>query len=88
LRKESNIRCFLPDGSSVLIPFSKWEKMTDDEYHDLNTGNTGRFAKLPAYLLDSDEIDLEDDELLDTLSEEIDSELDLDLDVEDFYEKE
>ena len=51
---ESLIRYNLKDGTSVLIPFSKWMRMTDQDFDDFDTGNAGRFARIM-----DDSIDLE-----------------------------
>jgi len=62
---ESYIRYSVPDGTSILIPFHKFEKMTDVDFKNLDTGYYGKFPHISEDILDLNEVNTEDDELED-----------------------
>jgi len=57
---ESLIRYNLKDGRSILIPFSKYMKMSDNDFLELDTGFTGRFPTV-----DDSRLDLESNNTID-----------------------
>ena len=61
--RESLIRVNLKDGSSILVPFSKWINMSDEDFKDLDTGNYGRFKHIQEDTYDINEVNTIDDEL-------------------------
>ena len=65
--KESFIRYSVADGSSILIPFSKFEKMTDTDFKDLDTGWYGKFPHITEDILDINTSNADDDKLDDEI---------------------
>jgi len=75
--KESWVRISLKDGTSALLPFSKWERYTDAQFKDLDTGNYSRLIHVKDdiqhfNIVDSWDVYEDIEDIIDDISDELD----------------